>query len=73
MKCHTCGGRLEPVTTDLPFKLSKHAIVVIRDLPVLQCETCREYVLEDPVMVEVDRILARVAEGAELEVVRFAA
>jgi YgiT-type zinc finger domain-containing protein len=73
MKCHTCGSTLEPVTTDLPFKLSKRAIVVIRDLPVLQCAACHQYILEDPIMSEVDRILARMAEGAELEVVRFAA
>jgi YgiT-type zinc finger domain-containing protein len=73
MKCHTCGGKLEPVTTDLPFKLSQRAIVVIRDLPVLQCEACHEYVLEDPVMSRIDQILAGIAEGAELEVVRFAA
>ena len=73
MKCHNCGATLEPVTTDLPFKLSKHAIVVIRDLPVLQCGACPEYLLEDPVMSRVDAILAGVADGAELEVVRFAA
>jgi YgiT-type zinc finger domain-containing protein len=73
MKCHVCGGILEPVTTDLPFKLSRQAIVVIRDLPVLQCEACHEYLLEDPVMSQVDHILAGIAEGAELEVVRFAA
>ncbi|CAN5727988.1 hypothetical protein BH23GEM9_BH23GEM9_32540 [soil metagenome] len=73
MKCHACGGVLARVTTDLPFKLSQHAIVVIRDLPVLQCEACHEYLLEDPVMSRVDEILAGIAEGAELEVVRFAA
>jgi YgiT-type zinc finger domain-containing protein len=73
MKCHVCGGVLEPVITDLPFKLSHRAIVVIRDLPVLQCGACRDYLLEDPVMSRVDEILAGIAEGAELEVVRFAA
>lgn len=73
MKCHTCGGNLQPIMTDLPFKLSQHAIVVIRDLPVLQCGSCHEYVLEDPVMSQVDRILAGIAAATELEVVRFAA
>ncbi len=73
MKCHSCGAILERVTTDLPFKLSKHTIVVIGDLPVLQCEACHEYLLEDPVMSRVDAILDGIAEGAELEVVRFAA
>lgn len=73
MKCHICGGILEPIATDLPFKLSRRAIVVIRDLPVLQCAACHEYLLEDVVMSRVDHILAGIAEGAELEVVRFAA
>jgi YgiT-type zinc finger domain-containing protein len=73
MKCHNCGATLEPVTTDLPFKLSRHAIVIIRDLPVLQCGTCQEYLLEDSVMSRVDDILAGITKGAELEVVRFAA
>jgi len=73
MRCHTCGGALEPVTTDLPFKLNQRAIVVIRELPVLQCAACHNYLLEDEVMSRVDRILEGIAEGAELEVVRFAA
>jgi YgiT-type zinc finger domain-containing protein len=73
MRCHTCGGALEPVTTDLPFKLNQRAIVVIRDLPVLQCGACHDYLLEDPVMARVDQILDGITEGAELEVVRFAA
>jgi YgiT-type zinc finger domain-containing protein len=73
MKCHVCGGVLEPVSTDLPFKLSQRAIVVIRDLPVLQCGACHDYLLEDPVMSRVDEILAGIAQGTGVEVVRFAA
>jgi YgiT-type zinc finger domain-containing protein len=73
MTCQTCGGVLEAVTTDLPFKLSQRTIVVIRDLPVLQCQACHEYLLEDSVMARVDEILEGIAERAELEVVRFAA
>lgn len=73
MRCHVCGETLEPLVIDLPFKLSQHAIVVIRDLPVLQCTRCREYLLEDRVMTRVEEILERTAEGAELEVIKFAA
>jgi YgiT-type zinc finger domain-containing protein len=73
MRCHTCGGALEALTTDLPFKLNQRAIVVIRDLPVLQCVACHDYLLEDPVMTRVDEILDGITQGAELEVVRFAA
>lgn len=73
MKCHVCGGTLQRGVTDLPFKVSQGTIVVIKGLPVLQCDNCTEYSLEDAVMVQVDRILERADEAAELEVVRYAA
>ncbi|MEX0702027.1 MAG: YgiT-type zinc finger protein [Planctomycetales bacterium] len=73
MKCHVCGEALEPVVTDLPFKLSDRTIVVIRDLPVLQCRSCPEYLFEDAVMSRVAEILERTGDEAELEVVKFAA
>ena len=73
MKCHVCGGVLAPRITDLPFKLDDTRIVVIRSLPVVECGTCPEYLLEDDVLAEVDRILSGVGSTAELEVVRYAA
>lgn len=73
MKCHVCGSALEQVVTDLPFKLTERAIVVIRDLPVLQCQNCTDYLLEDAVMARVETILNRVDDAAELEVVKYAA
>ena len=73
MKCHVCGSTLVPVVTDLPFKLSERTIVILKALPVLQCESCSEYVLEDSVMQRVDAILARADRGAELEIIRYAA
>jgi len=73
MKCQICGSELEPVTTDLPFKVSERTIVVIKALPVLQCRNCSEYLIEDQVMEATERILQRVDEAAELEIVRYAA
>lgn len=73
MKCHVCGGQLQPVTTDLPFKVGENSIVIIKGLPTLQCENCQEYLIEDPVMARVEAILQKAGSGAELEVVRFAA
>ncbi len=57
MKCHVCGADLEPITTDLPFKVSRTTIIVIKALPVLQCRNCAEYLLDDAVMVATERIL----------------
>ena len=73
MKCTVCGTRMSPVVTDLPFKLSEERIVILKQLPVLQCEACREYLIEDAVMARIDRMLARTDATAELEVLRYAA
>ncbi|MFQ5881832.1 MAG: type II toxin-antitoxin system MqsA family antitoxin [Candidatus Methylomirabilales bacterium] len=73
MRCRICGSELRPVVTDLPFKLSAGTIVIIKDLPVIQCGNCTEYSLADAVMASVERILEKVDEGAELEVVKYAA
>jgi YgiT-type zinc finger domain-containing protein len=64
---------MQAIVTDLPFKLSRKAIVIFKDLPVVQCERCSEYVLEDRVLERVDVMLGKVDEDAELKVLKFAA
>jgi YgiT-type zinc finger domain-containing protein len=64
---------MQALRSDLPFKIADHSIIVVRDLPVLQCVNCPEYLLEDAVMERVDAILARADSEAEVEVVGFAA
>jgi YgiT-type zinc finger domain-containing protein len=73
MKCTVCGANLKPAKTDLPFKVSDTAIVIVKTLPVLQCVKCPEYLIEDAVLRRVDEILARVDGGTELEIIRYAA
>jgi YgiT-type zinc finger domain-containing protein len=73
MKCTVCGAELRSATTDLPFKVSDTAIVILKSLPVVQCVKCPEYLIEDAVLRRVDEILARVEGGTELEIVRYAA
>jgi YgiT-type zinc finger domain-containing protein len=73
MKCHVCGSTMKPVVTDLPFKVHNDTIVVLKDLPVLQCESCTEYLLDDLVMQRVEEIIAKVDIAAELEVIKYAA
>jgi YgiT-type zinc finger domain-containing protein len=68
MNCHNCGGRLEKVITDLPFKISHSSIIIIKKLPVLQCQNCNEYVIEDAVMEKADRVLSKIDSTAELEI-----
>lgn len=73
MKCRVCGGAQHSAITDLPFKVSETTIVILKDMPVIQCSNCSEYSIDDAVMEKVDRILESVDHSAELEVIRFAA
>jgi YgiT-type zinc finger domain-containing protein len=73
MKCHICGGNLKFTQTDLPFKRDEKIIVILKNLPIFQCENCQEYLIEDPVLEEVESIMAGVNPTAELEIVRYAA
>lgn len=73
MKCRVCSSDMEAAVTDLPFKVTESTIVILKNLPVLQCDNCTEYLLEDPVMERVEQILEKVNTSAELEVISYAA
>lgn len=73
MRCHVCGATLRPLVTDLPFKLSEHTLVILKGLPVVQCENCREFLIEDVVMERVEAMLDNVNAATELEILRYAA
>ena len=45
----------------------------MKDLPVIQCAGCSEYLLDDAVLERVDAIVEKVDSAAELEVIRYAA
>ncbi len=72
MNCHNCGAKLEKLITNVPFKVNRDCIVIIKDLPILQCQNCNEYLLEDAVMEKVDSILDKIDTTAELEVLSYA-
>lgn len=73
MKCRVCGGVLRAAITDLPFKVSDRTIVILKRLPVLQCESCSEYVIADAVLEKVDALMGNVDASAELEIIPYAA
>ena len=64
---------MNSIVSDLPFKTTDNSIVILKSLPVLQCEHCTEYLIEDAVLSRVDEILAGISDAAELEVIRYAA
>ena len=73
MKCRICGSKLQLKTTDLPFKITDRTIVILKQLPVAQCECCSEYSIEDPVFARVEELLSQANKSAELEIISFAA
>ncbi len=75
MTCHRCGGgRMEEQTTDLPFKLDVHKILIIRQTPSFICASCGETMLSDSVLARVDEIIEKVRDAdCELDVVSYAA
>jgi YgiT-type zinc finger domain-containing protein len=73
MKCHVCGSKMTQVVTNIPFKVDQSTIIILKDIPVFQCDGCAEFLLDDPVMKRVDEILGKVDTSAELEVIRYAA
>lgn len=73
MKCRNCGADLQTISTNLPFKVTETSIVIIKGLPVIQCGSCTEYLIEDSVFSRVEGILAGVDSAAELEIIRYAA
>ena len=64
---------MNSVICDLPFKTTESSIVILKSLPVLQCENCPEYLIEDAVLSRIDEILVGISGEAELEVIRYAA
>lgn len=69
MKCTVCGAHMAAITTDLPFKLSEDHIVILKTLSLLQCNSRREYLIEDVVMERIDTLLALADSTAELEII----
>jgi YgiT-type zinc finger domain-containing protein len=73
MKCGVCGSKMTSLITDLPFKLSETTIVIVKGLPIFQCDNCSQFLLDDSVIDRVETILAKVDTAAELEVISYAA
>ncbi len=73
MKCRVCGSTLQELITDLPFKVRNRTIVILKGLPVEQCEACSEYLIADAVFAKVETLLLGVDASAELEIIPFAA
>jgi YgiT-type zinc finger domain-containing protein len=73
MKCHVCGTPMKPVVTDLPFRIDRLVVIILRELPLLECGKCSAYALEEMVMERVHEIVQSLASPCHLDGVRYAA
>lgn len=75
MICHKCGSsEVKEQMADLPFRISLHKILVVKDTPSLICISCGEIIIADEVMTRIDEIIEKIQSlDSELEVVRYAA
>ena len=73
MQCTVCGAALRPTTSDLPFKVREHTIVIVKNLPVLECTNCVQYLIADREFSRVEQMLTHVNGAAELEILRYVA
>jgi len=73
MQCTICGATLRPTTSDLPFKVREHTIVILKNLPVLECPNCAQYLIADRELSRVEQMLAQINGAAELEILRYVA
>jgi YgiT-type zinc finger domain-containing protein len=73
MICQNCGAKLENIITNLPFKIRDNSIVILKGLPLFQCQNCNEYFIEDHIMEKIDLIFSKIDSAAELEILNFVA
>jgi hypothetical protein len=51
----------------------EHTIVILKNLPVLECPNCVQYLIADREVSRVEQMLAQVNGAAELEILRYVA
>ena len=73
MKCHVCGTLMTRVVTDLPFRVDRSVMIILRELPLIECRECSAYAFEERVMERVHEIVERLRSPAHLDAVRYAA
>jgi YgiT-type zinc finger domain-containing protein len=72
MKCHVCGIPMTRVVTDLPFRVDRSVMIILRELPLLECSECGAYALEEMVMERVHEMVQSLRSPSHLDAVLYA-
>lgn len=73
MKCHVCGTSMTPVISDLPFRVNWSVMIILRDLPLMQCTECNANAPEETVMKRVHEIVEKLRSPSHLDTVLYGA
>ena len=73
MKCHVCGNSVTRVVSDLPFRVNRSVMIILRDLPLMECSDCGAYAFEERVMERVHEMVQSLRSPSHLDAVRYAA
>jgi len=73
MKGHVCGNSVTRVVSDLPFRVNRSVMIILRDLPLMECSECGAYALEAMVMERVHEIVERLDSPSHLDAVLYPA
>jgi len=64
---------MKRVVTDLPFRVNRSVMIILRDLPLMQCIECGAYAFEERIMERVHEIVQRLKSPSHLDAVLYAA
>jgi hypothetical protein len=73
MKCHVCGTSMTRVVSELPFRVNRSVMIILRDLPLMECTEYGAYAFEQKVMERVHEIVERLDSPSHLDAVLYAA
>jgi hypothetical protein len=61
------------VVADLPFRVNRSVMIILRGLPLVECSKCSAYILEEEVMERVHDIVGRLRSPSHLDAVLYSA
>ena len=73
MKCHVCGTSMTRVVGALPFRVNRSVMIILKDLPLLECTECGAHAFEEKVMERVHEIVERLDSPSHLDAVLYPA
>lgn len=71
MNCHVCGTSMTRIVSDLPFRVNRSVMIILRDLPLMQCIECGAYAFEERVMERVHEMVERLQSPSHLDAVLY--